>query len=232
MAGRKLKGSHAYMLLLPGSQDCPAMPLNHRNIHTVNFTMWQDLSGSNLPPPRFHLHLRDAYTGPARILFFRNCLPNRELTFPGLDFFFSYVEKCPQCPFPSPSEATFVHHASVCTQSCYRTHLCPYRCVWSAASSEGTLPFWEESGLKVKCVCGSENRCHESQPRLERREEAGRRTLQLSVKLLFLNLKSSTKKRRDKQYRSERSEKNAGTPACWRKVRASFGVLSQQRPKD
>lgn len=58
-----------------------------------------------------------------------------------------------------------------------------------AVSLEGVLPFREESGLKVKYVCGSENRCHESQPRLERREEAGCRTLQLSVKLIFLNLK-------------------------------------------
>lgn len=183
--------------------------------------------GSNLPPPRFHLHLRDAYTGPARILFFRNRLPNRELTFPGLDFFQLYRE-VPTVSFP----VTFSGH--ICTSClCYRTHLCPYGCVGvGAASSEGTLPFWEESGLKVKYLCDSENGCHESQPRLERREEAGRRTLQLSVKLVFLNLKSSTKKRRDKQYRSEKSKKNARTPACWRKVRASFGVLSQKRPKD
>lgn len=70
------------------------------------------------------------------------------------------------------------------------THICVLTGVWGGAvSSEGVLPFWEESGLKVKYVCGSENQCHESQPRLERKEETGRRTLQLSVKLIFLNLK-------------------------------------------
>lgn len=71
--------------------------------------------GSNLPPPRFHLHLRDAYTGPDRILFFRNSLPNRELTFPGLDFFFQLCREVPTLSFP----VTFRGH--VCT-SCLCLH--------------------------------------------------------------------------------------------------------------
>lgn len=126
-----------------------------------------------------------------RILFFRNCLPNRELTFPRLDFF-QLCRDMPTVSFP----VTFRGH--ICTPYlCLHTKLLSHTfvslwvcvlllhtfvslwvCVWRGAiSSEEVLPFWEESGLKVKYVCGSENQCHESQPRLERKEETSRRTL-------------------------------------------------------
>lgn len=38
-----LNSNDAYVMLLPGSRDCPVMPLNPRNVHTVNFIAWHDL---------------------------------------------------------------------------------------------------------------------------------------------------------------------------------------------